>query len=451
MAQRFASLPAGPKTPAAWQLLHYSHSPLNFLEECARRHGDPFTVRFAGYGTFVMLASPEAVRDVFRGDSHALHSGEGNEFLSATVGKHSVLVLDDEPHARQRRVLLPPLKGERMRSFLDVMQATTLETVRTWSPGRPFRIIESMQQITLKVMLQAVLGIAPSPRQDEVASKVRRVLQLGRGRYGLILVKTLPIHLLQQSGWLPFYRRMHELDAALFSLINDLRQKGASQRGENVLADLLDASHEDGKPLSDQEIRDALATLIFAGHDTTSVALAWFFEQVVPRADVVQRITDELRETTGGGRARADQLGRLDYLDAAIRESLRIRTVLPFVVRLTKVPFSAGGRDYPVGVVLCPCSHLVHLREDLYHQPREFRPERFLERRYAAHEWLPFGGGNRMCLGTAFAMYEMKVVLSTLFATTRLVRPPGSRSVPVRRGIALAPHDGVIVVAENSA
>ncbi len=141
----------------------------------------------------------------------------------------------------------------------------------------------------------------------------------------------------------------------------------------------------------------------------------------------------------------AGLLHQLAYLDAAIRESLRIRTIMPFVVRLTKTPFTAGGREYPAGVVLCPCSHLVHQRDDLYHEPHRFRPDRFLERHYAADEWFPFGGGSRMCLGMAFAMYEMKVVLSTLFSKVLLSRPPGCHSTPVRRGIAIAPHDGVMM------
>jgi cytochrome P450 len=443
VARAFAPLPPGPKTPAVWQLIHYSHSPLPFLEACAHRYGDPFTIQWAGYGRFVMLASPDAVKDVFRGDPQILHSGEGNEFLAASVGANSVLVLDEEPHARQRRVLLSPLKGERMRSFFDAMQAATFAAIGTWSIGRTLRMLEPMRQITLRVMLQVVLGLSPGPQLEDFAGKVRRVLELGRGRYGLILVKMLPIELLQRMRWLPFYRRMHELDESLFAFIEARRRATAGNGDESILADLLAASHEDGRPLSGQEIRDALVTLIFAGHDTTSVALAWALEQIAPRADVIDRITDELEQTTSGRPPRADQLHKLEYLDAVIRESLRIRTILPFSVRLTKAPFAAGGRDYPPGVVLCPCSHLVHRRPDLYPEPEKFLPERFLERRYAAHEWFPFGGGNRMCLGMAFALYEMKTVLGTLFATVRLARPPGSRSAPVRRGLALAPNDGV--------
>lgn len=446
MLQQRIPLPPGPKAPAVWQLLRYTHEPLSFLESCAQRYGDRFLVRLAGYGKLVMLADPEAVRDVFRGDPHVLHSGEGNEFLSGTVGRNSVLVLDDEPHARQRRILLPPLKGERMRSFFDAMQAATLEAAKGWPLGRPVRMVEPMQWITLRVILQAVLGLAPGPRLADLEGKVGRMLALGRSRYGLVLLPLVPHRLLRNSRWVPYFRQMRALDEALFALIAERRREPAAARGESVLADLLAASHEGGEPISDAEIRDAVVTLLLAGHDTTALALAWALEQIVPREDVANRLTDELHHVCGGGLPRADQLARLEYLDAAVRESLRVRTILPFVVRLTKQPFVAGGREYPPGVMLAPCNHLVHRRPDLYPDPERFRPERFLERKYAGHEWFPFGGGNRTCLGMAFALYEMKVVLATLFSRVRLARPPGRRSAPVRRGVSLAPNDGTGVV-----
>jgi cytochrome P450 len=442
-------LPPGPQTPAAWQLFRYSQSPLPFLDECAAHYGDSFLLRFAGYGKFVMLTAPEAVKDVFRGDPHTLHSGEGNEFLIPTVGPNSVLVLDDEPHARQRRILLPPLKGERMRSFFDAMQQATLEVVLAWSPGQRVRMLGAMQQITLRVILHSVLGLIPGPERDEIERQVNRLLAQSRNRYTLILVKVLPVELLQRVRWLPFYRQMHVLNQSLYSLIAAGRHEAGTTPGKSVLADLLAATDEHGQPLRDEEIRDALLTLIIAGHDTTSIALAWALEQIVPRPDVTRRITDELRRTTGATPPSAEHLNRLEYLDAAIRESLRVRTVLPFVVRLTKGAFTAAGCEYPPGVVLCPCNHLVHRRPDLYPEPNKFSPERFLERNYAGHEWFPFGGGNRTCLGMAFALYEMKVVLSTLFTQLSLVRPPGSFSKPVRRGVSLAPHDGVPMLVQR--
>ncbi len=451
MLQGNSAFAPGPKAPPVWQLLRYSYSPLPLLEECRRRYGDSFLIHLAGYRKLVMLAAPDAVQDVFRGDASALHSGEGNDFLVPTVGPNSILVLDDEPHARQRRILLPTLKGERMRSFFDAMQGATLEAIRAWPVGRPMRMLESMQQITLRVILKAVLGLETEPARDDMERKIQCLLAQGRSRHTLILLKILPVMLLQKTRWLPFYRLLHDLNQSLYSLIDASRRKPATARGENVLADLLAAFHEDGGPLSDAEIRDALVTLIIAGHDTTSIALAWALEQIVPHPDVVERIADELHRVSGGAPPGAEHLPRLEYLDAAIRESLRIRTILPFSVRLTKQAFTAGGREYPPGVLLCPCNHLVHRRSELYPEPEAFRPERFLEKKYAGHEWFPFGGGNRTCLGMAFALYEMKVVLGTLFSRVSLVRPAGARSAAVRRGVALAPDDAVrMIVKEKS-
>lgn len=445
------TLPPGPRISAVWQLLRYTPAPLTFLGQCARRYGTPFTMRLAGYGTLVMLTDGEAIKDVFRGDPHALHSGEGNEFLSLSVGRTSVLVLDEEPHARQRRVQQPPLKGDRMRAFFGAMQAATLEAINSWPVGRPMAMVPPMRRITLRVILQAVLGLPPGPELERLEGLVERILAAGRMRYGLALVPLVPRRLVQNSRWVPFFRQLRDFDQAIFPFLGRRRQTSPGERGGNVLADLLGSAHDDGTPLSDQELRDAVLTLLAAGHDTTSLALAWALEQIVPRPDVVGAITHELREVTGGGLPRAEHLEQLSYLDAAIRESMRVRTILPFVVRKTTAPFTAGGREYPAGVLLCPCNHLVHRRADLYPEPAKFRPERFLERRYAGHEWFPFGGGNRVCLGMAFALYEMKVVLSTIFTQVRLERPPGSRSSPIRQGISLGPDDGAQMIVTSRA
>jgi cytochrome P450 len=443
------TLPPGPSSPAVWQLLRYAHSPLTFLEECSRRFGDPFTVHLAGFGTLVFMSNAEAIRDVFRGDPRVLHSGEGNEFLSVSVGKNSVLVLDDEAHAEQRRVLVPPLKGERMRAFFSDMVAETKSTIKGWPIGKPLQVLPQMRRITVRVILQAALGLRLGPELDDLERKVERVAAYGRpNRYSIVLLKVVPVKLFANSRWLPFFRQMRQLDETLFALIERRRREPKAERNENVLDDLLATTHEGGQPVSDQEIRDAVITLLLAGFDTTSIALSWALEQIVPRLDVVNRIRDELKQVTGGGELLPEHLERLTYLDAAIRESMRLRTIIPFVVRKTKQPFTAGGREYPQGVLLAPCSHLVHRREDLYPEPEKLRPERFLERKFAPHEWFPFGGGNRVCLGMTFALYEMKIVLATVFAQWRLRRPDGARSKSVRQGISLGPHDGVRMLVE---
>jgi unspecific monooxygenase len=448
MSATHALLPPGPKSSSIWQLYRYSGTPLPFLDECSRHFGEPFTVRLAGYGAHVMLTAGDAIKDVFRGDPHSLHSGEGNEIFAATVGPNSVLVLDEEPHQRQRRILQPPLKGERMRAFFDAMRSITLEEMNLWPLERPIRMLEPMQGITMRVILQAVLGLSPGAQRDDIERRVGRMLTFGRLPQSILLMQLFPPHLLNKFRWLPYWKQVYHVDDALYDFLREYRRLPVSERGENVLTDLLAATHEDGTPLTDQEIRDDLITLLLAGHDTTSIALAWALEQILARPDVVARITEELRAIIGGGLPEAEHLPRLEYLDAVIRESLRVRTIFPFVVRKVVRPVVVGGREYPPGVILCPCNHLVHHHPDLYPQPRKFRPERFLERKYAPHEWFPFGGGNRVCLGMPFALYEMKIVLSTLFSQLRLCRPPGSRSVPIRRGIPLMPDDGTTIIVK---
>jgi cytochrome P450 len=443
-------LPPGPGSPAWWQLVRFAGDPLGMLDECQQRFGDAFVLNLAGNGRFVMLSDPEVVREVFRGDPEVLHSGEGNELFAATVGRNSVLVLDGAPHMRQRRVLVPPLKGERMRAFFDAMRLETLEAVRALPVGKPFRALPVMRRITLRVILRTALGLAPGPQLDRFERKIETFLSNGRQRYALVLMTIVPIHLFSGSRWAPLFRQLTDLDDDLFAFIAARRRGEHASGGENVLDDLLAATHEDGSPLDDQEVRDALITILIAGHDTSALALAWALVEVVPREDVVGRLTDELRRVTGGGPPEAEHLAMLEYLDGAIRESLRLRPVAPFVVRKTVRPFAACGREYPAGVILCPCSYLVHRRAELYPDPNQFRPERFLERKFGPHEWFPFGGGNRVCLGMPFALYEMKVLLATLFSQVRLARPAGARSRARRYGIVLGPDDGARLIVQGS-
>ena len=338
-----------------------------------------------------------------------------------------------------------------MRAFFDAMRKETIEEVRDWRAGEPFAVMPAMQRITLRVILRTGLGLAAGPELDIFDRKVKVFLANGRQRHALVLMKLVPIHRLSRSRWVPLFRQMNDLNDSLFALIAARRRGDSPPANENVLDDLLAATHEDGTPLDDREVRDAIITILIAGHDTTALALAWALAEIVPRPEVVDLLAGELRRVTGGGPPEAEQLPALEYLDAAIRESMRLRPVVPFVVRLTKRPFAVGGREYPAGVVLCPCSYLVHRREDLYPDPDRFRPERFLERKFGPHEWFPFGGGNRVCLGMPFALYEMKVLLATLFSQVRLERPAGARSRARRYGLVLGPDDGARMIVEGPA
>jgi cytochrome P450 len=446
-----SDLPPGPGAPAWWQLVRFAGDPLGLLDECRRRYGDAFTLHIAGNGRFVMLSDPEAVREVFRGDPDVLHSGEANSLFTPTVGRNSVLVLDGAPHARQRRVVVPPLKGERMRAFFDAMRLEALDAVRAWPVGAPFPTLPSMRRATLRVILRTGLGLDAGPEMDRFERKMERFLSNGRQRYALVLMTVVPIQRLSGSRWVPLFRQLSDLDDDLFAFIAARRRGDHSPAGENVLDDLLAAAHEDGTPLGDREVRDALLTILIAGHDTTALALAGALSEIAGHPEVVERLSDELARVTGGGPPEAEHLPALEYLEGAIRESLRLRPVAPFVVRKTVQPFAAGGRQYPAGVLLCPCSYLVHRREELYPKPDQFRPERFLERKFGPHEWFPFGGGNRVCLGMPFALYEMKVLLATVLSQVRPSRLAGARSRARRYGIVLGPDDGGTIVVRPTA
>jgi cytochrome P450 len=441
-------LPPGPKSPAASQLVRYTLWPGPFLESCAREFGDPFTIKLAGYGSFVMLSSPDAVKDVFRGDPHVLHSGEANEFFSVTVGRNSVLVLDEGPHQRQRRVLVPPLQGERMRGYHDVMREATESEIARWPVGSPFPIEHSMREITLAVILRAVLGLPPGEELSEFGRRVSKLLEFAGTRYALILVPLMPHWLLKKSRWMPFYKHLLAVDEMLYAIIRRRRAAGSVERTD-VLQGLLDSRHEDGAMLSEEEIRDAVITMLVAGHETSTISLAWIFEQVLTHPEVIEKLKSELAAVVGSSDVEAEHLPKLEYLDAVVREALRVRTIVPFVTRLVKEPFTAGGRKYPAGTHLSPCIHLVHRRPDIYPDPERFRPERFLERRFSPYEWLPFGGGNRLCVGMAFAMYEMKVIVAVILSKLNLERPAGSVSKFVRRGILVAPADGMRVTLRS--
>ena len=449
MSASVSALPPGPSAPAWWQLLRFAGVPLKLLDECHRLYGDTFTLHIAGNGRFVMLSDPKAVREVFHAEPDVLHSGEANAVFTATVGRSSVLVLDGAAHARQRRVLVPPMKGERMRAFFDAMRLETLEAVRGWPVGTPFPTLPTMRRVTLRVILRTGMGLEPGPELDRFERKMETFLSNGRQRHALVLMTIIPIQRLSGSRWVPLFRQLSDLDDDLFAFIAARRRGDNPATDQNVLDDLLAATHEDGAPLADREVRDALITILIAGHETTALALSWALTEIAQHPEVVDRLGDELARVTGGGPPEAEHLPELEYLDGAIRESLRLRPVVPFVVRKTVQPFSVAGRQYPAGVVLCPCSYLVQRREDLYPDPDRFLPERFLQRKFGPHEWFPFGGSNRICLGMPFALYEMKVLLATLLSQVRLSRPAGARSHSRRYGIVLGPDDGGRVIVQS--
>jgi cytochrome P450 len=381
-----------------------------------------------------MLSDPDHVRQVFTGDPGVFHAGEGNTILLPLVGDHSVLLLDDEAHMSQRKLLLPPFHGKRMERYGELMRQIASDEIETWPHGEPLKLHPRMQAMTLEVIIRAVLGVEDEAELARIRAGLRELLEDVMHPQAAVLIALLGPRRFRR---LPIVRRaMAPSNELLHGLIAGRRAEPDLERREDILSLLVQATHEDGSPMSDQELRDELVTLLVAGHETTATALSWAIERLVRHPDKLQRLRDEVRA------------GEDEYLDAVIKETLRLRPVIPIVVRQLTEPVEIGGHLLPAGVRVAPCIYLVHRREDVYPEPHAFRPERFLDQQPGTYTWIPFGGGVRRCLGASFAMFEMKQVLAAIVDRLDLDATLPDSERMRRRQITWAPgRGGEVVVA----
>jgi cytochrome P450 len=408
--------------------------PTRFLEDCQCRYGDLFTVRLSSQRTVVISSDPELVKQVFTGDPNLLRAGEGNVVLRPLLGPRSVLLLDGPEHLRQRRLLLPAFHGERMRHYRAVMTEVTERHVERWPIGSRFPTHPSMQAITLEVILRAVFGVEDQRRLERLATPLRRLLDATGSRLRLLLLQATSSERGLGSPWGRFRALMEPGDRVI---MEQIRARRSAPERDDVLSLLLAARDEYGQPLTDAELRDELMTLLVAGHETTATALSWTLERITRHPEVLARLVEERYE--GGD----------EYLDAVIKETLRLRPVIPAVVRCLAEPMELGGRTFPAGVNIAPSIYLLHRRAGLYPEPGRFRPERFLERPAGTYEWIPFGGGIRRCLGASFALFEMKVVLSTILARAQLAWATGRAERVTRRAVTFTPSRGGRILVER--
>jgi cytochrome P450 len=429
------SLPPGPSTSRAAQTLRWIARPGAMLEDCHRRYGDMFTVRLAQEGSWVFLAHPDAVKQVFSGDPRVLHAGEGNQILLPVLGGNSVLLLDEAAHMSQRKLLLPPFHGERMRGYADTMRDVAEHELERWPLGTPFAVWPGMQRITLEVIMRTVFGVEDEQRRGPLRQAIEQVLAWSTHPTRLAAAAILGPQRLSRSKLLR--RALAPADELIYAEIARRREASDLEERDDILSMLLQARHEDGSPMADEELRDELMTLLVAGHETTASSLAWAIERLVRHPEMLERLRDEAAA------------GEDEYLDAVVKETLRLRPILSLVLRRLTEPMEIGGRLLPAGVTVAPCIHLIHRRPDIYPEPLRFRPERFLEQPAGTYTWIPFGGGVRRCLGASFAQFEMKVVLQAVVSQLEL-RATDPRPEPrVRRAITLVPGRGGEVVAQR--
>jgi len=427
--------PPGPRAPGLWQALRMSRDPLGYAMKVHRRFGEPFTMESPGFGRSMVFSSPELVKPIVTGDPQVFHAGLANAPIRPVLGPWSLLALDRAPHMQQRKLLLPPFHGERLRSYAELIAELAEREVASWPLGTPFRLHERMERLTLEVILDVVFGITDEARKDELRRLLPLLVRSGRMLvfWGAVLHRDVGPLRPQAT----FAARRDAVDALLYAEIAERRALDPSERArrKDILSMLVEAEHEDGTPMGDAEIRDQLATLVLAGHETTATALSWAVDLLQRNPDVLR----QLRTDTGEDPA---------YLDAVIREVLRIRPVVPMVGRTVTEPVQIGTHEIPAGTDLAVAMILTHHREDVFPEPTRFRPERFLaDGDVPSYGWLPFGGGVRRCIGASFAQFEMATILRVLAdAPLRLAT---RRPEPVHAtGVTIVPGHGVRVMRQ---
>lgn len=429
-------LPPGPPLPAIAQTAIWSRQARRLLYACQDRYGDIFTIRLVREVPWVMLAGPEAVKQVFTGDPRIFHAGEGNSMLEPMLGPSSLLLLDERPHMSQRRLLLPPFHGERMQAYGETMAEIAAAEIELWPTDTPYALRPRMQALTLEIILRTVFGLREGERMSELREALRRYLNLLADPRQLLPVILVGTERIRRLPW--FRRTMDLIDRLLYEEIAERRRAEDLERREDILSLMVAARREDGSPMSDGEMRDELLTLLTAGHETTATSLAWAVERLCRHPEKLERLREEV------------WAGEEAYLTATIQETLRLRPVISIVGRRLTEPVEIGGYELPAGVSVTPCIYLAHRNREVYPDPEAFLPERFLDNPPGTYTWIPFGGGVRRCLGASFAQFEMAVVLREL-VKRREIRPARPEPERIfRRGITETPRRDAEVVLHQT-
>jgi cytochrome P450 family 135 len=408
-------------------------APYSWMARRRERYGDVFSSHFPFFGRVVYVADPALVKEVFTGAPDVFHAGEANAtVLGDALGDNSLLTLDEGRHMSQRKLLLPPFHGAAVRRYVDVMAEATTREVQRWPVGRAFALRPHMQAITLDVILRAVFGVRDGERMDLFRGRIPRLGNLSS------VLDWLPFMQRELGGITPaarFRKAVAAVDELIYAEIAERRELGDAAERDDVLTLLLSARHEDGSPMTDIELRDELMTLLTAGHETTATGLSWAFERLLRTPRVMERLLESLDDD--------------EYLDAVVKETLRVRPVIVDVARKLTRDVEIGAWRLPAGTMVLPAIAALHARADLYPSPEQFRPERFLDDGAESYAWIPFGGGVRRCIGASFAQVEMRVVLREVLRRVRLRADSQRRERPQVRHVTVVPSRGCRVVVEE--
>src|SRR4051794_12157406 len=418
-------LPPGPTAPPVVQVARWIARPTDFMNKTRREYGDVFTLRFASVGPIVFVSEPTLIKQIFTAPPDQLRAGEANWPLIPVLGERGTLLLDGQEHLKRRRVILPPFHGERLERYRELFAEVAAAHIERWPRGEPFALLPKIQAITLELIMKVVFGEdEDQARIDRLAAEMMSLIGASQSR-----LAQLPYMDRIQGRYSPmgiFMRVRKRVDDVLYEEITRRRARGGLEERHDVFSMLLQTD------MTDEELRDELMTILLAGHETTTTALAWAFERLLRHPGMYERLRSDDR-----------------WAEAVVSETLRLRPPIPIVGRAVKTDFQLNGWTIPAGEMLAPCIWLTHRRAEVYTDPYEFRPERFLEKGPETYSWLPFGGGTRRCAGAAFAQLEMNVVMKTIGELVDLEpAEPASERVG-RRAIVLAPKHGSRVVVRD--
>lgn len=444
-----SNLPAGLTTPSLLQTLSLVAQPIGFLEQCAQRYGDTFTTRVLGWQSppVVFFGDPTAIAQIFTAPAGQFELGKVTHVFRPLTGDRSLIMLDGERHQRQRQLLMPPLHGDRMRTYGHLICDLTRQVIADWTLNQPFSIREATSEISLQVILRVVFGMTPGPRYYQLKHLLNALLEAVTSPLysSQFFFPMLQKDLGRWSPWGAFLKQQYLIDKLIYAEIRQRRAQFDPDRAD-VLTLLLSAQDEAGRSMSDEELRDQLMTLLLLGHETTASALSWAFYWVHEEPSVLAKLRQELESL--GNAPDPDRLAQLPYLTAVCKESLRLYPIaLISQPRKVKTPVQIGNHTFDPGAILIPCIYLAHRRPQTYPAPEQFQPDRFLQQKFSPYEFLPFGGGSRSCIGAAFSLYEMKLVLATVLSCYTLTAATQGTVKPERRGITFVPSSNFRLTA----
>ena len=432
-----ADVPPGPRFPGLLQsiaLMRFRHQ---WIPRLHRKYGDVFSIKILPEGRWlVFFHRPEHVREIFAGDPEVFHAGKGNAILGPVMGEHSLLLVDGSQHKRARKLLMPAFNGHALRGYESMVEGLAKTEVGSWREGRAFRSLDRMNALTLEVILQVVFGVTDEHRLAELRPLVNRTVNVSPA---VFLGWGFPR--LQRFGpWRRAFENQVALDRVMYAVIAERRRAGDLATRTDVLSQLLlvrDEDDPDDTGLTDEELRDQLVTLLLAGHETTATALAWTLHELAK--DPQQQHKARQAAVSGDD----------DYLEAVLKESMRLHPVIPMVVRHLMEPATIGGVDLPAGANVAASIILAHSSESSHPDHAAFRPQRFLEGEVAANTWIPFGGGVRRCIGAGFSLMEGVVVLREVLSAYELSLPANGHEKPKVRNITSVPRSGARVVVHR--